>query len=149
MYKSSQIYHAKRTAIYFVSIGIIVSYFTIILMYEVGYLINNVVESNEIQIKLAVGFISMQLILFAWKLFISGNKHIFSFENIAISNLFFLEYMIIWNNWYLSILNFNPVTIINIIEIVKTILLLVYSVISVIEIIDDKNFNYLQINTSE
>lgn len=149
MYKSNQIYHAKRTAIYFVSIGIIVSYFTIVLMYEIGYLNNNVVESNELHLKLAAGFISMQFILFAWKLFISGKKNIFCFENIIISNLFLLEYMVIWNGWYTSIIYLNPVTIVNIIEILKTIFLLVFSVISVIEIIDDKNFNYLQINTSE
>lgn len=147
--KNNQIYHAKRTAIYFVTIGVIISYLTIVFMIEIGYLKQSVTQYNVLHTKLAFAFITMQLILFVWKVIINDKQELFKFENVAIVQIFIIEYLVLSNQSLLSVYELTAFPIVNALQVGKIVILLVCSVMSVIEIIEENKYKYLQINTSE
>ena len=133
---NEQLYRVKNAVVYFVMIGIIVSYLILSISLELDMFKDNIVSIENLRYELFGTFIIMQLIMFFIKLVLNREYGIIRIENLVLIVLFVLEITILYSsiiNGINEIYGVGTNIIFTIIEIAKVFVMLTYAISNVLD----------------
>lgn len=145
-----QLHKIKNSILYFILIGIIISYLIVSFSTELELVKSNINSIEVMRYNLFTLFISIQIFVFFIKLFVNRKFKILKFENLIITLLFVLQILIL-NSTFINgeIENFGLAFIVAIavIELVKIFVILNYGITNVLDnFYTKKKINFLNNN---